>query len=111
MKMTFPQLQSQSLQSVQLVQSGHAFLNERHHPGNINKTKTNTFGRQNIVKHMRPWLKTCLGLQWCSGSDRYPPPGGLIPQIPEWVVSGRARFKSGVTNIFETSRTLHYTNS
>ena len=31
--MAFPQLQSQSLQSVQLVQSRHAFLDEGHHPG------------------------------------------------------------------------------
>lgn len=32
MIMAFPQLQSQSLQSVQVVQPGHTFLNERHDP-------------------------------------------------------------------------------
>lgn len=32
MIMAFSQLQSQSFQSLQLVQSGHAFLDERHHP-------------------------------------------------------------------------------
>lgn len=31
-KVALPQLQGQSLQSLQLVQSGHAFLDERHHP-------------------------------------------------------------------------------
>lgn len=32
MIMAFSQLQSQGFQSLQLVQSGHAFLDKRHHP-------------------------------------------------------------------------------
>ena len=43
MIMAFSQLQSQSFQSLQLVQSGHAFLDERHHPENkIQKKKNQT---------------------------------------------------------------------
>lgn len=56
MIMAFSQLQSQSFQSLQLVQSGHAFLDERHHPENKIQKKKKNKQTMRLIMILPAWL-------------------------------------------------------
>lgn len=66
MIMAFAQLHSQSLQSLWLIQPGHAFLNERHHPErlehmvSIRMEKSPFLNTSEELRHKKAGLKETL---------------------------------------------------